>query len=141
MLEQALALYRLDPSQVVYRALLLNTYENAKDWRNFAAAAAECAALRPDDPEGWRQSARGQARLNQKREAAQSLWRAAEADQGQAESWFTAGAAYAELGDSGRSREAYRKVLTLEPDHKRAARAIMELDHRPAGGERPAGPN
>jgi tetratricopeptide (TPR) repeat protein len=139
MLEQALALYRLDPSKVVYRALLLNTYENAKDWRHFALAAAECAALRPDDPEGWRQLARGQARLNQKKEAAQSLWRAAEADQGQAEPWFTAGAAYAELGDLGRSREAYGKVLTLDPDNKRAARAIMELERQPAGDERPAG--
>jgi tetratricopeptide (TPR) repeat protein len=137
MLEQALSLYRLDPAKVVYRALLLNTYENAKDWRQFTVAAAECAALRRDDPEGWRQLARGQAKLNQKKEAAQSLWRAAEADQGQAGSWFAAGAAYAELGDWSRSREAYRKVLTLDPGNKRAARAIMELDH----GERPAVPN
>jgi len=93
MLEQALALYRLDPSKVVYRTFVLNTYENAKDWPNFAAAAAECAALRPDDPEGW----------------------------------LMAGAAYAKLGEPGRSREAYQKALALDPDNKQAARAIMEL--------------
>ena len=134
MLEQALALYRLDPSKVVYRALVLNTYENAKDWRNFAATAAECAALRPDDPESWRQLARGQARLEQKSEAAQSLWRAAEAARSQAGPWLTAGEAYSELGDLGRSREAYQKALDLEPGNKQAARALMELDRRSADG-------
>jgi tetratricopeptide (TPR) repeat protein len=133
MLEQALALYRLDPSKLVYRALVLNTYENAKDWLNFAEAASEFAALRPDDPEAWRQLARGQARLDRKKEAAQSLWRAAEADRG-AEAWFTAGAAQAELGDLERGREAYLKALALDPDHKRAAQALTELDRQPADG-------
>jgi tetratricopeptide (TPR) repeat protein len=136
MLEQALALYRLDPSKVVYRAFVLNTYENAKDWPNFSAAAAECAALREDDPEGWRQLARGQANLNQKTDAAQSLWRAAEASQDQAEPWLTVGAAYSDLGDPARSREAYQKALDLDPGNKKAIQAIQELDRRAGGRER-----
>ncbi|MDR2935391.1 MAG: hypothetical protein LBV70_05895, partial [Candidatus Adiutrix sp.] len=70
MLEQALALYRLDPSKVVYRDLVLNTYENAKDWPKFAEAAAEFAALRPDDQEALRQLARGRDRLDRENEAA-----------------------------------------------------------------------
>jgi Flp pilus assembly protein TadD len=139
MLEQALALYRLDPSKVVYRTLILNTYENAKDWPQFTAAAAECAALRRDDPEGWHQLARGQARLNQKKEAAQSLWRAAEAARSQAGPWLAVGAAYSELDDLGRSREAYQKALALDPDNKQAARAIMELDRRSSDGQEKRG--
>jgi tetratricopeptide (TPR) repeat protein len=132
MLEQAKALYRLDPSKTVYRDLVLNTCENAKNWGQFAEAAAEFAALRPDDPEAWRQLARGQARLNRKKEAAQSLWRAAETDQGRTEPWFTAGTAYAELGDLSRGREAYGKILALDPENKRAAQALAELDRPPA---------
>ena len=100
MLEQALALYRLDPSKAVYRAFILNTHENAKDWPKFAAAAEECAALNPDDPEGW----------------------------------LKVGAAYSRLGEPGRGREAYEKVLALDPGHKEAARALKELERRPAGG-------
>jgi len=139
MLEQALALYRLDPSKVVYRAFVLNTYENAKDWRRFAEAAAECAALRQDDPEGWRQLARGQGMLNQKNEAAQSLWRAAEAAQSQAGPWLEAGAAFSDLGDMERGLLAYQKALDLDPQNKQAAQRIMELERGSAGGHEKRG--
>jgi tetratricopeptide (TPR) repeat protein len=133
MLEQALDLYRRNPAKVVYRTFVLNTYENAKDWPRFAEVAEECAGLRPDDPEGWRLLARGQARLNRKEAAATSLWRAAEAAEDQTEPWLTAGEAYSELDDLGRSREAYRKALTLDPKNKRATQAIAEIDRKSAG--------
>ncbi len=47
MLNEALELYRLDPSKTVYRTLMLNTYENAKDWAGFETTA-DCTKNRPE---------------------------------------------------------------------------------------------
>ncbi len=129
MLDEAMALYRLDPSKTVYRTLMLNTQENAKDWAGYVKTAEECAKLTPKDPAAWRLLAKGQTKTNQKPEAAQSLWRAAEvAPDKKAEAWFTAASAFSVLGKNDRALQAYKKVLEIDPKNERAAKAILDLE-------------
>jgi len=129
MLAEALELYRLAPGKTVYRSLLLNTYENAKDWVNLAKVAGEVAKLEPNEAFGWQELARAQIALNKKEEAARSLWNAAERTKNKkTEAWLKAGEAFASLGKKAQARQAFEKVLELEPDNKAAGRAISELE-------------
>jgi cytochrome c-type biogenesis protein CcmH/NrfG len=126
MLAEALELYRREPKPI-YRALLLNTYENKQDWENFTSTAEEGARLQPDDPESWQLLAKGQGRLKKNKEAAQSLWRAAETAGRRVDLWLAAGAAFSGLGQTGPSRQAYEKALQLDPDNKPALQALSRL--------------
>lgn len=129
MLDEAMALYRLDPSKVVYRTLMLNTQENAKDWAGYVKAAEECAKLTPQDPAAWRLLAKGQTKMNQRLEAARSLWRAAEVTPDKkAEAWFTAASAFSALEKNDQALQAYKKVLEIDPKNERAAKAILDLE-------------
>lgn len=129
MLAEALELYKLAPSKTVYRTLLLNTYENAKDWGSFAKVAEEITKVEPNEAFGWQESARAQTALNKKEEAADSLRKAAErTEKNGAAAWLKAGEAFASLGKKNQAREAYEKVLELDPGNKAAGRAISELE-------------
>ncbi|MDR0881339.1 MAG: tetratricopeptide repeat protein [Candidatus Adiutrix sp.] len=76
MLELALELYRRDPSKTVYRDLMLNTYENAKDWANLARVAEIAVKLKPAEVKGWLSLGQARARLNKKDQAAQAYKKA-----------------------------------------------------------------
>ena len=76
MLELALELYRRDPSKTVYRDLMLNTYENAKDWANLARVAEIAVKLKPAEVKGWLSLGQARARLNKKDLAAQAYKKA-----------------------------------------------------------------
>ncbi len=131
MLAEALELYRLDPSKTLYLTLMLNTYENAKDWENFARVAREATRLEPENPAGWKLLAKAQTRQNKKEEAAKSLWKAAETTKDKkVEAWLETASAFAALGKTDETRQAYRKVLDLDPKNERAAKAISELDQK-----------
>ena len=129
ILEQALALYQRDPSQAVYRTLMFNTQENAKDWEGFAQVAREVTKAEPDSPYGWQQLARAQTQLNKKEDAAESLWKVAErTKEKQVEAWMRAAQALAAAKKPDRAYEAYKKVVEIEPANERASKAIMEYD-------------
>lgn len=128
MLTQALTLYQQDPSQTVYRDLMLNTYENAKDWKNYTNTAAEITKLRPRDSESWRLLARGQKILKKRDEEAHSLWMLAETtDKKKGEAWLATARAHAALNKNKKAIEAYKKILAIEPDNQRAEKALLEL--------------
>lgn len=126
MLIKALELYRREPKPV-YLTLLLNTYENKQDWEKFTSTAKESVRLRPDDPESWQFLAKGQSRLKKNKEAAQSLWRAAETAGRRVDLWLATGAAFSDLSQPDLSHQAYEKVLKLDPNNKLALQALSRL--------------
>ncbi len=126
MLTKALELYRQEPKPI-YLTLLLNTYENKQDWEKFTSTAKESVRLRPDDPESWQFLAKGQSRLKKNKEAAQSLWRAAETAGRRVDLWLATGVAFSDLGQTDPSHQAYEKVLTLDPENKLALQALSRL--------------
>ncbi len=130
MLQEALELFRLDPSKEVYRTLMLNTYENAKDWQNYLKAAEAFAKLAPNNPESFRLLARAQNTLNLKSEAAQSLWQMATASGSETKPWFEAAKAFAGLGQNEKAIEAYQKILEIEPNNAQALKARKELEEK-----------
>jgi len=136
MLEQALELYRRDPSQGVYKELMLNSCENAKDWAGYAKAAQAITQAEPDSSSGWELLARAQNNLNQKSEAARSLWQAAERAQNKkAEAWLKTGSAFEEAKKYDDSLRAYQKALELEPKNRKAGEKILEINLKKAKGE------
>jgi|GEM_PF-1560560 Predicted N-acetylglucosaminyl transferase len=130
MLAAALDLYKLAPSRTVYRTLLLNTYENDKDWKKFADVAREITKAEPKSAFGWESLARAQTALNEKTAAAESLWQAADrtAKDKKVEAWLKAAQAFYALKNNDKALEAYQKVKGLDPDNKTANRAITELE-------------
>lgn len=128
MLAEALAIYKMAPSKTVYRTLLLNTYENDKDWKNFAQVAREVTKLEPESDFGWAELARAQNTLNQKEAAADSLWKVAEKTKvKKVEAWLSAGRAFSSLKNNDRARQAYQEVLKLDPKNQAADRAIKAI--------------
>ena len=133
ILEQAMELYRRDPSKTVYRTLMLNTCENAKDWPGFAAVARAVTELEPDSPAGWEFLHKAQSRQNQKDEAALSLMEVARRSTDKpVEAWFKAATALSAVKKNAEARQAYNKILELEPKNDRAAKAILEMDLKEA---------
>lgn len=130
ILREAMELYRRDPSNTVYRTLMLNTCENAKDWKEFARITQEITRLEPDSPYGWEQLYRAQTALRQKEAAAESLWQAAErTKEKQSDAWLKAAREFAALGNQkDKARQAYNKVLKIDPNNKTAARALDNLE-------------
>ncbi|UQZ89508.1 hypothetical protein C4J81_09955 [Deltaproteobacteria bacterium Smac51] len=130
MLGEALEIYRRDPSRNDYRELLINSYENAANWTKLSAVAEEIVRLEPKDVEGWRLLSRVQARLAKPVESARSLYKAAEAAGTNKEYWFAAAEALSVQNQLGEAKEAYQKILALEPENKRAAEALLEISLR-----------
>ncbi|MDL2259897.1 tetratricopeptide repeat protein [Deltaproteobacteria bacterium OttesenSCG-928-K17] len=128
IIEQAMELYRRDPSQSVYRTLMLNTQENAKDWEGFAAVAKAVTELEPDSAFGWVELARAQEKLKKNKDAAESLWQAAERTKNKAAAaWLKAAEAAAGQKQTDRARQAYQKVIELEPKNAKAVKALKEM--------------
>ena len=128
-LAEAMELYKRDPSKTVYRTLMLNTHENNKKWKEFAEVAREVTRLEADSPFGWEQLARAQSQLNQKEEAAESLWQAAErTKEKKVAAWQRAAAAFTAAKKPDRAYQAYKKIVEIEPANERASKAIMEYD-------------
>lgn len=137
MLAEALEVYRRGSSKVEYRTLLLNTYENDKNWKSYAEVAKTATELKPGDPAAWEllakaqtqlaQSQSGQAQLKLKKEAALSLLRAAEASGNKAAPWVKAGEALAATGQKSEANKAYEKALKIDPNNKQATRALKAL--------------
>ncbi len=136
MLAEALELYRQDPSKDVYKTLMLNTYENAKNWAGYAQVAEAVTKAEPNSPSGWELLARAQGRLNKKAEQAESLWEAAERTDSSKKvaAWFTAARAFEALKNYDQSLAAYQKVLELEPENDQAAKAVLSINLKKAKG-------
>ena len=129
IIREAMELYKLDPSNTDYRTLMLNTCENAKDWKSFAQVAEEITKVEPDSPYGWQQLNRAQTQLGQKEPAAESLWHAAEKTKDkQSEAWFKAATAFRDLGKKERAGQAYKKILEIDPKNQRATKALADLN-------------
>lgn len=130
ILREAMELYKLQPSKTVYRTLMLNTCENAKDWKGYAQVAEAVTQIEPDSPEGWRFLHKAQSQLGQKGPAAESLWHIAEKEKTKdkkIEAWSQTARAFTTLGQKDRAAQAYHKILELDPDNKRAASALAAL--------------
>ena len=131
ILREAMELYRRDPANTVYRTLMLNTCENAKDWKEFTKVAQEITKVEPDSPYGWEQLYRAQTQLGQKESAAESLWRAAErTKEKQSEAWLKAAREFAALNKKDRAVEAYNKVLEIDPKNQTATKALANLNKK-----------
>lgn len=131
IIREAMELYRRDPSKTVYRTLMLNTCENAKDWKGFAQVAEEITKVEPASPYGWEQLYKAQKQLGQKEPAAESLWRIAEkTEDKKVDAWFRAAREFAGLGKNDRAGQAYQKILEIEPKNEKAAKALAELNKK-----------
>lgn len=128
ILTQAMELFRRDPSQTVYRTLMLNTCEIANDWESFARVAADIAKIQPNDPEIWQLLANAQTKLKKNNDAARSLYKAAEAAKDKVTLWLRAADALNAAKLPKEARQAYQKAQQLEPKNERAAKALLQLD-------------
>ncbi len=134
MLNEALEIYRRDAGRDDYRELLVNSYENAADWPKLQAVAEEFIRLKPRDAAGWQLLSRAQARLGQPLEAAQSLYRAAEAAGDDIDRWLAAAGAMSVQNQLGAAKSAYQKILELDPENKRAAEGLLDISLREIAG-------
>ena len=108
---------------------MLNTCENAKDWKGFAQVAEEITKVEPNSPYGWQQLNRAQIQLGQKEPAAESLWQVAErTKEKKSDAWFKAADAFKTAGKKERAGQAYQKILEIDPKNQRAIKALSDLN-------------
>ncbi|MDR1657818.1 MAG: tetratricopeptide repeat protein [Deltaproteobacteria bacterium] len=127
MAEQAMELYRADSTKKECRDLLLNRFEESKNWAGLIEAAQNWTKWHPTDADNWRFLALGQKNQELEAESAQSLVKAAELDSGKAASWLAAAEALEKAGDIESAKTAYTKVTELEPSNERAESALLRL--------------
>lgn len=139
ILEQAMELYRRNPGRTVYRTLMLNTCENARDWAGFAQVARAVTELEPDSPAGWEFLHKAQTRQNQKTEAARSLVEIARRipddeprKKDKIAAWLRAASALSGVRQDAEARQAYEKVMELDSRNQTAAEALLKLNLKEA---------
>lgn len=127
MINQAMSLYRDVPSGKESRDLVVGYLETEKNWTALAKAAGLWTVWQPDDPDNWRYLALAQGGLGETGPSARSLLRAAELAPGQTSGWLSAAEALEKSGDDDAAKQAYQKVMELEPDNARAESALLRL--------------
>ncbi|MDR2443876.1 MAG: tetratricopeptide repeat protein [Deltaproteobacteria bacterium] len=127
MLVQAMELYREDPSSKEYRDLVLDHFEGSKNWAGLTQAALKWTQWQPNDPDNWRFLALGQKNQGQEAQSAKSLYEVAKLEVSQPSSWLAAAEALEKTGDLETAKQAYEKVIELEPTNERAESALLRL--------------
>jgi tetratricopeptide (TPR) repeat protein len=130
MLSEALEIYRRDRERRDFRELLVNSYENAADWPKLAALAEEFTRLNARDVEAWRLLSRTLARQNKPVESAGALFSAAQAIADDKDLWQSAAEAMSVQNQLPEAKQAYEKLLELDPTNKRAAEGLLDISLR-----------
>jgi tetratricopeptide (TPR) repeat protein len=125
MLEQANWIYPANRDKKEVRDLLAHQYEADKDWAGLVKAATEWAG-QDDEAKNWGYLALGQGKLGQRKEAAQSLLKAAQRDS-KASAWLAAAQAMEKAGDKPQARKAYERALDLDPGNAAAEAALVRM--------------
>jgi tetratricopeptide (TPR) repeat protein len=126
-LDEAMLLYRGDPSQKDFRDLAAIELEAAKNWAGLEAAAGEWVKLKKEDPDNWRYLALAQKNLGKTPEMAESLFSAANQEPNSAASWLAAGEALEQAGDIPRAKTAFEKVIELDEQNDKATQALLRF--------------
>jgi tetratricopeptide (TPR) repeat protein len=127
MLNQAMYLYRDEPSNKDSRDLVVAHLETDKNWSALSKAATQWTQWQAKDPDNWRFLALAQGNLGEPKAAAQSLLKAAEIEKNKPSSWFMAAEALEKSGDREAAKTAYTKVIDLEPENEKAESAILRI--------------
>jgi tetratricopeptide (TPR) repeat protein len=127
MLQEAMLLYQETPSNKLMRDLVVGHMESDRNWAGLAEAAKKWTDWQPQDPDNWRYLALSQKNIGRAEDEAKSLLKIAQLLPNEAAGWFAAAEALEKTGDKESAKQAYQKVMELEPENAKAESALLRL--------------